>query len=95
MSSDAGPSQTAVPGGARHDGSAADHSRSGDSPVFRATTPDADASAPLTGSESGSTVRRTAGTPEVRTSVQRPGDEMDGDEGSATGSRTAGQANRS
>jgi hypothetical protein len=68
-------------------------SREGSPPVFRGSTPDGTARGPLEGSEATATVR-SGGPPEGRTTAGRPGDVVDGDEGSATGSRTPGQTNR-
>jgi hypothetical protein len=59
-------------------------------PVFRASGRDPARTAPLTGSESGTTVQ-PSGTPEERAAPGQGGDGVDGDEGSATGSRTSGQ----
>jgi hypothetical protein len=70
-----------------------DTSREGSPPAFRGSTPDGTADAPLQGSEAGTTVQ-PGGTSEGRTTAGRPGDVVDGDEGSATGSRTTGQTDR-
>jgi hypothetical protein len=67
-----------------------DHSAQGDPPTYRPSRPDPSAGDVLSGSEAGATVA-TPGGPEARTTTGQSGDLVDGDEGSATGSRTEGQ----
>ncbi len=67
-----------------------DHSAQGDPPTYRPSRSDPNSGDVLSGSEAGATVAAPGG-PEARTTAGQGGDVVDGDEGSATGSRTEGQ----